>query len=379
MVIASGNCGASGSNLTWVLNDDYSLVISGTGAMNAYSSSNTPWRNYRYNITSVTVSSGATTIGDYAFSNCIVVTSVTLPNTLTSIGNYAFYNCTALTSITIPSSVTTIKTYAFYYCSALTSITIPSTVTSIGASAFRNCSSIGSITFLGGTVQCGSSTFALGTSSKQVTAIVYSPNNWASTVLDNYKNQYTTFIYSALAFNVSLSVSPANTGTVTGAGTYSYGTQVTISATPAAHYHFVNWSDGSTQASRTFTVTGPVTLTANFAIDQHTISTAVSPAGTGSVTGAGTYNYGTAATLTATPGEEYEFEKWQDGNTSNPRTVTVTGNATYTAYFKLKRPPINIKVGGNWINGTTYVNVNGTWTKATKIFIKNNGTWNQSK
>ena len=31
--------------------------------------------------------------------------------------------------------------------------------------------------------------------------------------------------------------------------------------------------------------------------------------------------------------EGYYFQKWSDGNTSNPRTVTVTGNATYTALF----------------------------------------------
>ena len=54
----------------------------------------------------------------------------------------------------------------------------------------------------------------------------------------------------------------------------------------------------------------------------------------GTVTGGGTYNEGTSVTLTATPATGYHFVKWQqDGNTQNPRTVTVTGNATYTAVF----------------------------------------------
>lgn len=56
----------------------------------------------------------------------------------------------------------------------------------------------------------------------------------------------------------------------------------------------------------------------------------------GTVTGGGTYNYNSTTTLTATPNEGYKFVKWSDGNTSNPRTVTVTANATYTAVFEKK-------------------------------------------
>lgn len=53
----------------------------------------------------------------------------------------------------------------------------------------------------------------------------------------------------------------------------------------------------------------------------------------GTVTGAGTYADGATATLSATPKDGYFFVKWQDGNTDNPRTITVTADATYTAEF----------------------------------------------
>ena len=47
MTIASGTCG---TNLNWVINDDYSLVITGTGAMNEYKISpptnRAPWDSY---------------------------------------------------------------------------------------------------------------------------------------------------------------------------------------------------------------------------------------------------------------------------------------------------------------------------------------------
>ena len=54
----------------------------------------------------------------------------------------------------------------------------------------------------------------------------------------------------------------------------------------------------------------------------------------GTVTGGGAYKNNATATLTATPDECYRFVQWSDGNTDNPRTITVTGNATYTAEFE---------------------------------------------
>ena len=56
----------------------------------------------------------------------------------------------------------------------------------------------------------------------------------------------------------------AENGTVTGAGTYNHGTQVTITATPNDGYHFVKWSDGNTNASRIITVTENTTYEAIF-------------------------------------------------------------------------------------------------------------------
>ena len=50
--------------------------------------------------------------------------------------------------------------------------------------------------------------------------------------------------------------------------------------------------------------------------------------------GGGTYDYGTNHQITATPNECYRFVQWSDGNTENPRTITVTGDATYTAEFE---------------------------------------------
>lgn len=55
----------------------------------------------------------------------------------------------------------------------------------------------------------------------------------------------------------------------------------------------------------------------------------------GTVSGGGVYEDGATATLTATAKEGYVFAEWNDGVKDNPRTITVTGNATYTATFRV--------------------------------------------
>ena len=122
-------------------------------------------------------------------------------------------------------------------------------------------------------------------------------------------------------------------GTVSGGGTFDYNSTKTITATPKEHYHFVQWNDGVKTASRQITVTGNATYTATFAIDQHTITVQANNGTYGTVTGGGTYNYGTQQTITATPKTGYHFVKWSDNNTNASRTITVSANATYTATF----------------------------------------------
>jgi hypothetical protein len=115
-------------------------------------------------LTSVTFSgsSSLTSIGDYAFYNASRLTSITIPSGVTSIGNSAFYNASSLASVTFSgsSSLTSIDDYAFRSASSLTSITIPSGVTSIGASAFRGASSLSSVRFLGNAPTVGSLAFS---------------------------------------------------------------------------------------------------------------------------------------------------------------------------------------------------------------------------
>jgi hypothetical protein len=96
-------------------------------------------------LTSITIPSSVTSIGDRAFEGCSGLTGITIPSSVTSIEVSTFFGCSGLTSVTIPSSVTSIGPWAFNRCSGLTSITIPSSVTSIGYNAFQGCSGLTSV------------------------------------------------------------------------------------------------------------------------------------------------------------------------------------------------------------------------------------------
>ncbi|MBR2892281.1 MAG: hypothetical protein IKB94_00355 [Clostridia bacterium] len=90
-------------------------------------------------------------------------------------------------------------------------------------------------------------------------------------------------------------------------------------------------------SSLTLTITYEYEETAYFVV-----STAVKPEGSGSVSGGGTYEEGKTVTLTAIPNDGYVFKQWSDGNTDNPRTVTVTGDVTYTAEFESAMPEFTL-------------------------------------
>lgn len=96
-------------------------------------------------IVSVVIPNSVTSVGEYAFHECIGLTSVSIPESVISIGNRAFVHCSRLGSVTISNGVKTIGEEAFSGCNRLTSITIPESVTEVGDNAFSNCEGLESI------------------------------------------------------------------------------------------------------------------------------------------------------------------------------------------------------------------------------------------
>lgn len=133
----TGVCGAEGKNLTWALDDEGTVTISGKGDMaNYYYSTDSPFFPLRESIKAVVIEKGVTGVGDYSFACCDLIGSVTFPDTLRSIRSSAFSECASLKEITIPDSVTTIEICAFADCTELEKINTAGSFDSIHKEAF---------------------------------------------------------------------------------------------------------------------------------------------------------------------------------------------------------------------------------------------------
>ena len=89
--------GQCGENAFWNYDvDSKTLTISGTGAMNNYSS---PWEKYKNEILTVNIEDGITSISRSAFSNCSSLKTITIPNSINRIYNQAFYGCDSLETV----------------------------------------------------------------------------------------------------------------------------------------------------------------------------------------------------------------------------------------------------------------------------------------
>ena len=175
-----------------------------------------------------------------------------------------------------------------------------------------------------------------------------------------------TAIFQLYSYEITATVDPENTGTVTGTGTYNHFETCTLEATPATGYHFVNWTKNgtevSTSASYSFTVTETAAFVAHFAINNYTITVEANPTAGGDVTGGGSFDHFQTCNLTATANTGYHFVNWtlngQQVSTEANYTFTVEGGGNYVANFELNSYEIsataNPTAGGTITGAGTY-------------------------
>ncbi|MCF8146194.1 MAG: InlB B-repeat-containing protein [Deltaproteobacteria bacterium] len=120
-----------------------------------------------------------------------------------------------------------------------------------------------------------------------------------------------------------------------------------ITASAAPGYHFDNWTadpaenadfDNATVAFTTVTLTGSATVTANFAINTYTLTTAANPVESGTVVkdpDKANYEHGEEVQVTATAEAGYTFTGWTGdlSGTNNPASLAMDGDKTVTANF----------------------------------------------
>lgn len=155
-------------------------------------------------------------------------------------------------------------------------------------------------------------------------------------------------------YTLSFTITPTGAGTVSGGGTYDYGSSVKSTATPATGYNFTKWVDETGGESTTnpypgWEITKNRTIQAVFTIKSYSITLAAQfriaetgdfTGGTtgGTVSGGGTVTHGTSVTAKATPATGYSFAGWYEGSNkvsdSASYTFSATGNRSLTARFQ---------------------------------------------
>ncbi|MDO5435742.1 MAG: leucine-rich repeat protein [Clostridia bacterium] len=139
-------------SISWMLTDDGTLILAGTGATGSFSSSEAPWNEYLADIRKVIIQEGITSVGDDVFPAMPGLTELTLPSTVTSVGMRNFMNCTSLETLSLPEGLTGIGHFSFSGCTSLTAVYFPLSLTSVRASAFDGCTALTDVHYGGTTL-----------------------------------------------------------------------------------------------------------------------------------------------------------------------------------------------------------------------------------
>ena len=159
-------------------------------------------------------------------------------------------------------------------------------------------------------------------------------------------------------FLLTVEASPISGGTITGAGEYNAGEIAQITASPNIGYSFTGWTgDGvsdSTQTSTTVDMSQDRTISASFTINSYNLS--VLGGSGGSVSGNGSFNHGSYASITATPDTGYSFAGWTGDDVQNPldknTTILINDNRTVSASFTINSYDLSVLAGtGGSVSG----------------------------
>ena len=195
-------------------------------------------------------------IPDGMFCGCTSLTSISLPSTATTIGDYAFQDCKNLSSAVVPSGVATINVGAFEGCAILKSIDLPATVKKITTSAFNGCSSLSKVILRSSTVVDGGFKMFSETPIEDESGAgrIYVPNN----LLDQYKSEEFTNDWRSYRDSIYpfFDVSAIAAQTYTGSAIKPAVTATWMGDTLAADNYTLSYANNVNVGTATVTATG---------------------------------------------------------------------------------------------------------------------------
>jgi hypothetical protein len=340
-------------------------------------------------LTSIIIPDSVTMICDNTFYGCSSLTSVTIPDAVTDILYGAFYGCSSLTSITLPDSVE-IKDDVFFDCIGLKEIyvrainppqmtsttftnvpdTIPVYVPCETADDYRNDPNWGIFTNIIDTftlynIGVQSEAAVMGTAditkkntcSDNTATIMATANTgfrflkWNDENTDNPRiitvvSDTTLTAIFEITYNVNVLANDDTWGILIGSNSYPKDSMATIEAIPNTGYRFFRWDDGNIDNPRTITVVSDTDFRAIFEI-MYNVKVLANYDTMGTLIGEKNYPKDSMAIIKAIPNTGYRFFKWDDGNTDNPRTITVVSDTNFKAIFEIMHN-VNVLVNDTW-------------------------------
>ena len=158
--------------------------------------------------------------------------------------------------------------------------------------------------------------------------------------------------FTRVNHQITAMVNPAESGNVSGAGSYAHGSTCTLTATANTGYAFSSWTKNgavvSSNPAYSFTVTEDATYIANFTPVMYTITVSADPSVGGTASGNGTYLYNENCTVNAMPNAGYTFTNWTNNgtvvSTEQSYTFTVTQDANLVAHFTQDHYTVTVSV-----------------------------------
>lgn len=184
-------------------------------------------------------------------------------------------------------------------------------------------------------------------------------------------------VFKNNVYQLEVSPNTPGYGTVYGSGSYLYGTSVVISATPNIGYHFIGWYIGNNFLSDTnvfeYVVKSNTSIVGRFEGNTYSIVVKSNNASLGTTNGTGLYGYNEQVPMSAIPTEIGQFLQWDDGETTQNRTIQVLQSAIYTANFEPKVCSVTINVECEDCNNSLkygFVTGSGSYVYGTYVTVK---------
>ena len=274
-------------------------------------------------IKSVKILGDVTRIGNGAFYGCRFMTHINIPYTTRSIGESAFCYCSSIkTPLIIPEGIETIEKYTFSYCLVSLDIIIPNSVTTIKDHAFYMVGGHSDwshkIIIPNSVTQIGEQVFSAG-----VLDDIYLGKN-----VENIGKRAFNSSFGQRRIYAQMETPPIITSDVFG----QFSTQ---------------WANNDCYVpynSLSLYQNADVWQEFNLIADQERFIATGLPNNPlyGWVDGHDIYKNGDTATLSVHAYDGYEFVRWSDGNTDNPRNVVISSDTTLIAEYAVNKHYISV-------------------------------------